>query len=70
MSIINLNSITSNYKYISYKKYEYKFGDLDLLYSGGIFGQSQLSWGIFYDNIILDTSAQLVFSSESSITGQ
>jgi len=70
MSIANLNSVTSNYKYIQYKKYDYKFGDLDLMYSAGSFGKSQLCWGIFYDNIMLNDSAQLIFSSENSITGQ
>ena len=53
--------------YIKFIEYNYKFGDLDLLNSGGSMGKSQLTFGIFYDDIQIDKSAELVFKSDKPI---
>jgi hypothetical protein len=62
--INNLNSITSSFFYVSYIDYPYTFGDLDLFWSGGVFGKSPMTFGLFYDDIVVDDSARLIFSSE------
>ena len=51
--------------YIKYKKYDYKFGDLDLLNSGGSLGKSQLTFGIFYDDIAMDETINEAFWPEA-----
>jgi len=50
--IENIEKFNNNpYLFIQYKKYDYKFGEVDLISSASIFGNSQLMFGLFYNEV-------------------
>ena len=51
MPISDKSIFENTYLFVPYRKYEYKFGDLDLFNSCGIMGSSILNFGLFYTEI-------------------
>lgn len=51
MAISDFKKINNNYLFSPYLNLEYKFGDLDILHSGGLLGESVMTFGLFYYEI-------------------
>lgn len=71
MSITDFKKINNSFLYSNYKKYEYKFGDLDLMSSGGLFGNSIMNFGLFYytieDFVKAQDEARFLFNLRQNI---
>lgn len=52
MSIFNFELIDNDFLYSDFVKYDYKFGDLDLMSGGGLLGNSVMNFGLFYYEIV------------------
>lgn len=48
MGIPNFSKIDNDFLYSDFVKYNYKFGDLDLMSGGGLLGNSVMNFGLFY----------------------
>lgn len=67
MAIKDFNKINNDYLFSPYDVYNYKFGDLDLLHSGGLMGESIMTFGLFYYEIGKEnTSGQTRFYFKTS----
>lgn len=73
MSITDFKKIDNSLLYSDYAKYEYKFGDLDLMSGGGLLGNSVMNFGLFYydieDFIKAQDEARFLFKLKSDIVG-
>lgn len=72
MSITDFKKIDNSLLYSDYAKYEYKFGDLDLMSGGGLLGNSVMNFGLFYydieDFIKAQDEARFLFKLKEDLT--
>lgn len=68
MAIKDFDKINNDYLFSPYNIYNYKFGDLDLLHSGGLMGESVMTFGLFYYEVKSEKKqGQTRFYFETSI---
>ncbi len=68
--IKNFEEINNDYIYIDFKEHIYKKSDLDLLHSAGVLGNSQLTFGLFYYDKLIDNSIFYNFDGDDNINVQ
>lgn len=61
MPIPKFKNLTNSFLFSNYSKYDYKFGDLDLMNSGGLLGNSAMNFGLFYQEIEQDNDGSARF---------
>jgi len=68
--IVDLKSINNIYSLVPYKNIDpYKL-ELDLLWSAGVFGKSQNTFGLFYNEYEEERAARLIFKKREKIKNE